>query len=96
MKGDDTVVIKSEWVNLRGEDQFLREIKTQNEAAQGGFICPIIGFDIRSHPKELYEDEMQEHETFINMLLPKLDFSLEDVQSQFLFLDDVSIHKLVI
>lgn len=33
VQGDDTVVIKSEWINVRGEDQFLREIKTQNEAA---------------------------------------------------------------
>jgi hypothetical protein len=77
-EGNPGLVIKSENC-FRSQDLVLKEIELQNAVAKGGYSCPIIAYEDQLMDKFLYGREPQDPQRFVNLVMPKLDFSLEDI-----------------
>ena len=91
--GKPDLVVKTEYA-LRSSEQFLAEIETQNAAAKGGFVCPILAYKTEKLPKHIYKNEPPEEKLFHNLVMPKLSISLDDVMKKYLFLDIESTRKI--
>lgn len=79
---------------MRPLEMFTNEIELQNAAAKGGFTCPVIAHAIEMLDKKIYGREPQQKKKFMTLAMPRMDFSLEDQMSKYLFLDVNAMRKL--
>jgi hypothetical protein len=57
-------------------------------------VCPITAYENATYEKHIYGKEKGGTANFFNIVMPKLNFSLEDKLKVYLFMDIPSVKKL--
>jgi hypothetical protein len=79
-------VIKVEAVS-RVPEQFYYECKVQREIAKTGFSCNIEEIEVNEYPRYIYGKEKVGMAWFYIIVMPKLDYSLKDMQDKIMVFD---------